>query len=132
MGEERDQAKTLNKGHGRLEHRELTSSTMLNDHLDWPGVKQVCRLRRRTLRHGVWRTEVAYAITRVERDRADPVALLDWWRGHWGIENKLHWVRDEQLRPPTDEGGSRPKAVVKPLKTAAGYAACRHRRCWRE
>ena len=41
MGEERDQAKTLNKGHGRLEHRELTSSTMLNDHLDWPGVKQV-------------------------------------------------------------------------------------------
>ena len=25
-----------------------------------------------------------------------PVAarLLEIWRGHWGIENRLHWVRD--------------------------------------
>jgi predicted transposase YbfD/YdcC len=95
LKEERDQATTLNKAHGRVEHRELTSSTMLNDHLDWPGVKQVCRLRRRTLRRGVWRSEVAYAITSVERNRAAPAALLHWWRGHWGIENKVHWVRDE-------------------------------------
>lgn len=21
--------------------------------------------------------------------------MLQWWRGHWGIENRLHWVRDE-------------------------------------
>ena len=76
MAEERDQAATLNKAHGRVEHRELTSSTMLNDHLDWPGVKQVCRLRRRTLRRGVWRNEVAYAITSVARTRADAVCLF--------------------------------------------------------
>ena len=95
MSAERDCAATLNKGHGRVEHRELTSSTMLNEHLDWPGVKQVCRLRRKTLRHGVWSTEVAYAITSVGRDRAGSRALLDWWRGHWGVENKTHWVRDE-------------------------------------
>jgi hypothetical protein len=78
-----------------VEHRELTSSTMLNDYLDWPGVKQVCQLRRQTLRQGVWSTEVAYAITSAGRDRADVRLLLDWWRGHWGIENKVHWVRDE-------------------------------------
>jgi hypothetical protein len=24
-------------------------------------------------------------------------ALLAWWRGHWGIENRLHWVRDVTL-----------------------------------
>ena len=95
MNEERDHAATLNKGHGRVEHRELTSSTMLNEHLDWPGVKQVCQLRRKTLRRGVWSTEVAYAITSVGRDRAGSRTLLDWWRGHWGIENKVHWVRDE-------------------------------------
>jgi len=23
--------------------------------------------------------------------------LFEWWRGHWGIENKEHWVRDETL-----------------------------------
>jgi predicted transposase YbfD/YdcC len=95
MSTERDRAVTLNTGHGRVEHRELTSSTMLNEHLDWPGVKQVCRLRRETLRQRVRSTEVAYAITSVGRDRADSQTLLDWWRGHWGIENKAHWVRDE-------------------------------------
>ena len=78
-----------------MEHRELTSTTMLNEHLDWPGLKQVCRVRRQTLRQGAWTTEVQYAITSVARDRADSSTLLAWWRGHWGIENKVHWVRDE-------------------------------------
>ena len=38
--------------------------------------------------------EVEYAVTSASRDRADATDLLSWWRGHWGIENKLHWVRD--------------------------------------
>ena len=38
--------------------------------------------------------EVEYAITSVPRGRADAAELLSWWRGHWGIENQLHWVRD--------------------------------------
>ncbi len=62
---------------------------MLNEHLDWPGVKQVCQLQRKTLRQGVWSTEVAYAITSVGRDRADSRALLDWWRGHWEKTGKV-------------------------------------------
>ena len=40
MEAERETASTLGKGHGRLEHRRLISSTLLNEHLDWPGVKQ--------------------------------------------------------------------------------------------
>jgi hypothetical protein len=36
--------------------------------------------------------EVACLIT---SDRsADPATLAAWARGHWHIENKLHWVRD--------------------------------------
>ncbi len=31
----------------------------------------------------------------VGREQADAHTLLKWWRGHWGIENKVHWVRDE-------------------------------------
>ena len=73
----------------------MTSTTILNDHLDWPGVKQVCRLERTTLRNGKTTREVAYAITSASRARADAARLLEWWRGHWGIENKEHWVRDE-------------------------------------
>jgi len=37
---------------------------------------------------------VEYAVTSIPRDRADADDLLSWWRGHWGIENGLHWVRD--------------------------------------
>ncbi len=40
---------------------------------------------------------MAYAITSVGRDRADAKQLLDWNHGHRGIENRLHWVRDESF-----------------------------------
>jgi len=86
---------THSKGHGRIEHRQLTSSVLLKDHLHWPGVQQVCQLRRTTTRGVRTTTETQYAITSVDRARADAAGLLEWWRGHWGIENKVHWVRDE-------------------------------------
>jgi hypothetical protein len=95
LREERETARTSEKGHGRLERRELTSTTLLNEYLDWPGVKQVCRIERTTLRGDAWTTQVDYAVTSVGRDRADATRLLNWQRGHWGIENKSHWVRDE-------------------------------------
>ena len=38
--------------------------------------------------------EWAYAITSLLPERADAARLLEIWRGHWGIENRLHWVRD--------------------------------------
>ena len=66
-----------------------------NEHLDWPGVKQVCQIIRTTTRKSETTTEVAYGITSVGRDQANAPALLNWNRGHWGIENKIHWVRDE-------------------------------------
>lgn len=90
-------AETFSKGHGRREHRRLESSTRLARHLDWPGVAQVCRLTRRVRRRGVETVEVAYALTSVPRSRADARQLLDWWRGQWLIENRLHWIRDVVL-----------------------------------
>ncbi len=95
MEEERDEASALNKGHGRVEKRRLVTTTMLGEHLAWPGVKQVCQLMRTTTRKGSTTTEVAYGITSVGRDQANAAKLLEWQRGHWGIENKEHWVRDE-------------------------------------
>lgn len=92
---ERSEAYTLGKGHGRVEHRHLVSSTTLNEHLDWPGVQQVCRVVRTITRQGETTTEVEYAITSADREQANAAQLLQWWRGHWGIENRLHWIRDE-------------------------------------
>lgn len=58
---------------------------------------QVCRLQRTTWRGGKQTVEVAYAITSVPRHLARAPQLLAWWRGHWRIENNLHWVRDVVL-----------------------------------
>jgi len=52
------------------------------------------RLERTTTRQGKTTVEVQYAITSLSPDRADASLLNTFWRGHWGIENRLHWVRD--------------------------------------
>lgn len=87
-------AETSNKGHGRRERRRLEASTRLAEHLDWPGVAQVCRIERWRYVKGKAEHEVAYAITSAPRHRADAVFLLACNRGHWGIENRSHHVRD--------------------------------------
>jgi len=43
---------------------------------------------------GAWTTEAEYAITSAPRSLAGAVQLLGWWRDHWGIENRSHYVRD--------------------------------------
>ena len=66
-------------------------------HLDWPGLQQVCRIERVTKQQGRETREVAYAITSLSPQRATAADLLAYNRNHWGIENRLHWVRDVSL-----------------------------------
>ena len=70
-----------------------------NADLGWPHLAQICRVERRraTVRGGRQvkaEVEVTYAITSLGPERADATALLRLLRGHWGIENGAHWVRD--------------------------------------
>jgi len=58
-------------------------------------------LERTTWRKGVHTHEVAYAIASVPRPQGNARDLLGWWRGHWSIENKSHWVRDVVLGEDT-------------------------------
>lgn len=79
--------------HGdRYEEREILVSSSLADYLEWPYVGQVCRIERRVWRKGRLRAEMGYAITSLKNAKANRLQKL--WRGHWGIENKLHYVRD--------------------------------------
>ncbi|OWK39894.1 Mobile element protein [Fimbriiglobus ruber] len=78
--------------------RTLTTTTWLNDDLDWPHVGQVFRLERERRTGGQKTIEVVYGITSLSRDEADAGRLLDFNRAHWGIENGLHYTRDETLR----------------------------------
>jgi len=89
-------ATTINKGHGRIEKRTLTSSSMLKDFLDWPHLKQVFKLERHFtyLKTGVVTTQVSYGLTSLSADEASPRQLLHDLRDYWGIENGLHYRRD--------------------------------------
>ena len=70
---------------------------MLNDYLDWPEVGQVFELERVRIKGGKTEVEVVYGITSLRRQGASAEDLMGLVRGHWGIENKLHYVRDETL-----------------------------------
>jgi predicted transposase YbfD/YdcC len=87
----------LDKGHGRIERRRLLSTTVLNGVLDGPDVGQVFELERTRTIQSKTSVEVVYGITSLGRDAADAGRLLQLVREHWGIENRLHYVRDVTL-----------------------------------
>ena len=78
-----------------IEGRVVTADA-LNAYLDFPHVGQVCRIERQVTvsKTGRTRTEQIFCITDLTPEQADPGQLLALNRGHWSIENRLHWVRD--------------------------------------
>jgi predicted transposase YbfD/YdcC len=89
----------VNKGHGRLEIRTITTSEMLNPYSTWPGLAQVYQLRRefQWWRSGrCYRTsdKLEFGIASLARALASPSRLLKIRRAHWGIETGLHYRRD--------------------------------------
>ena len=90
------QARRRGRHGGRWETRQLRATEALNEYLDWPGVRQLCQVRRRVEQKGSVSMETRYAITSLGRETG-PGKLLEYVRGHWGIENRLHYVRDVTL-----------------------------------
>ncbi|MDP6495489.1 MAG: ISAs1 family transposase, partial [Dehalococcoidia bacterium] len=88
-----DVSKT-NKHGDRIEQRSLWASDELVGYSDWPHMAQVYRLERIVTRKGETTREVAYGVTSLSHRKAGPQRLLTLSRGHWGIENRTHWVRD--------------------------------------
>jgi predicted transposase YbfD/YdcC len=90
-------AQSVDKGHGRIEVRELTASSMLQDYVDWPYLAQVVRVSRTRLTKLKTAHEVSYAITSLPATTAATPRLLAIGRAHWRIENGLHYRRDVTL-----------------------------------
>lgn len=88
-------AASSHTGHGRKDTRTLKITEMVAG-IGFPGAAQVLRLTRtRTQRGSGKRTrETVYAVTSLSPTDANPAQIADWLRGHWRIENSLHWVRD--------------------------------------
>ena len=77
--------------HGRRACRTIKAA-LAPAWIGFDGAAQVAQLRRTVTKKGKKTVEVVYLIT---SDRAAaPETLAAWVRGHWHIENKLHWVRD--------------------------------------
>lgn len=81
---------------GRITIR-TTKAVTVEAGIDFPHAAQAIQITRRirsVKEPRRWSTEVAYAVTSVPSFRAGPEVLGTWVRGHWGIENRLHHVRD--------------------------------------
>jgi predicted transposase YbfD/YdcC len=97
--EEWQYSKQVQKGHGRLENRELWASTQMNAwfETEWAGVAQVFRLRRKVQDGEKARAETVYGVTNLPRKKANASRLLALQQAHWRIENRLHRRRDVTL-----------------------------------
>lgn len=95
------QVTTAGKAHGRVERRTLTRRVFsAREASDWPGAQQALRrvCWRRNLTTGREEHAVTYAVTSLVPAQANVAQLEAWWRGHWRIENQLHYVRDVTCR----------------------------------
>ncbi len=92
-------ARASQKGHGRVEVREIWSSTGMNEWFEneWAGIAQVFRLRRQVTQKDKQREEIVYGLTNLPRRKANAQRLLTLQQEHWAIENKLHYRRDGAL-----------------------------------
>jgi predicted transposase YbfD/YdcC len=91
-----DGARDSDRGHGRREIRTLKILS-ISTGIDFPNAAQALQIRRRRRRLDQpkrFTTETVYAITDLLVHQAKPAQLATWLRGHWSIENKVHWIRD--------------------------------------
>jgi predicted transposase YbfD/YdcC len=103
----------------RLDAQEGEAGTIAG----WPALAQVCRIHREVeyvsgTQAGTPRQEWAYALTSLPPEQADAARLEQLWRGHWQIENGLHYVRDVTLGEDACQ--------VRLERAPANLAACRN------
>ena len=105
-------AKSLEKGHGRLEEREIVSSFRLAGRLEFPYLAQVFRITRKSaeIKSGRQTEQQMYGVTSLPVEEYGAAELLDLTRKHWRIENGLHYRRDvtfkeDKIRKKSSNGG---------------------------
>jgi predicted transposase YbfD/YdcC len=85
----------INKGHGRIEKRTVSICQSLSGIPDFPGLQTLIRVEseRQVHRSTIIEvsTETRYYVASFSET---PQAFADRIRGYWGVENKVHYVRD--------------------------------------
>lgn len=105
-------ATSLEKGHGRIDAREILTSFRLAGEIEFPHLQQVFRITRQsvTVKTGKRSEQTIYGITSLPVEEFGAKQLLELVRNHWGIENGLHYRRDvtfkeDACRQTTTNGG---------------------------
>jgi predicted transposase YbfD/YdcC len=102
------------RGHGRTERRTLRVAPC--DDALFPGARQVFRLRRDAGGLDGVRTskEIIHGIISVDANQAGPQHLNHYARGHWVVENRLHWTRDVTFREDDSQlrTGTAPRSMA--------------------
>jgi predicted transposase YbfD/YdcC len=94
-------AKTVNKGHGRLETRECWATekeeylSLLRKRQQWKGLKSIVRIISQRQIGEKLEVQTRYFISSLP---ANAKAILKAKRSHWKIENQLHWILDIAFR----------------------------------
>jgi predicted transposase YbfD/YdcC len=100
----KDSFKTKEKSHGRIEKRKCTVLTSkegksfgINPLNKWPQLNSIIEIEneRTDLKTGEISKEIRYYISSLVTSAEE---FLEAVRGHWQVENKLHWVLDVVFR----------------------------------
>jgi predicted transposase YbfD/YdcC len=85
---------TYDGKHGRKENRRCEAMPVpetLRNRSEWKDLTSICRVTRTYEENGEPKSEVRYFISSL---KAGAKRLAEVVRGHWGVENGLHWVLD--------------------------------------
>ena len=136
-----DAFETSERGHGRVETRKYWSAAVPEDALRkllWPGLASVGMVESTRTLGGETSTEQRYFATSLA---VDAETLARAVRGHWGVENGLHWSLDvsfgEDASRTRTEHAAANLAVARRValtllraeKTAEGGAPTKRMRC---
>jgi predicted transposase YbfD/YdcC len=90
---------TVDGGHGRVERRQIWTTEWIDWYSGksaWAGLKTfICVERERQIGDSISRERSYYISDLVG---VPPERMLGYIRGHWGIENRLHWCLDVAFR----------------------------------
>ena len=105
-------AVSLEKGHGRIDAREIITSFRIAGEIEFPHLQQVFQITRQSeeVKTGKISNQTIYGITSLPVEEYGAKELLELVRKHWGIENGLHYRRDvtfkeDACRQTTTNGG---------------------------
>jgi predicted transposase YbfD/YdcC len=116
--------RTRDRGHGRIELRTLKAvrSATSGSRTLPRSSRSPARPATRTQNTRRWRTVVVYAVTSLTFAQASPARLADLLRGHWAIENGLHYVRDVTFAEDASQvrAGTIPRAMASLRNLAIG------------